>query len=97
MPDGTHYYFGPADRSTDIGSLIWVESNGRVVKHRYKILSQVPDGEELTLQILFGVGGDRVEPYAVARDGYAMTSEMTFGGITLDHSYTYVDDRTAPE
>jgi hypothetical protein len=98
-PGNTHYYFGPADSLTDIGSLAWVElgADGRVVKHQYKIISQVPGGEELTLQILFGAGGSRVDPYTVAKDGISMSNRVTVVGATVTNIFTYVNDRIRPD
>jgi hypothetical protein len=57
------------------------------------------DREDLTIQILFGVGGSRVDQYIVARDGYVMVGHsQSFGGIKLDDTeYSYVDDRTRPD
>ena len=97
-PGNTHYYFAPTDSLTDIGPLIWVElgHDGRMVKHQYKIISEVPGGEELSIQILFGVGGSRLDPYVVAKDGQKMRSTVTIAGISIDDTFVYVDDRTRP-
>jgi hypothetical protein len=98
-PDNTHYYFGLADSVTDVGTLTWVELgyDGRVVKHNYKVISQVPGGENLTLQVLFGVGGSRVDPCVVAKDGQSMRCKITIEGSTILQSFSYVDDRLRPE
>lgn len=94
----THYYFGRAD-STDIGPLTWVENNGEgaVVKHRYKIISEVPKGEDLTLQIQFGAGGDRVDRYVVAKDGQSMTFNLTIQGVSITEKLIFVDGKMRPD
>jgi hypothetical protein len=95
----THNYFGPTDTLSDIGNLTWVEvaAGGKVVKHRYKVISQTPAGEQLTLQILFGAGGDRVDQCVIAKDGKTMIWTLTVAGITIGDTATYVDQRTRPE
>ncbi len=97
-PGNTHYYFAPTDTLTDVGPLTWVEvgADGRVLKHQYKIISQVPGGEKLSIQLLFSAGGNRIDPYIVPKDGQSMHATITVTGITIEDTYTYVDDRTRP-
>jgi hypothetical protein len=92
-----HYYFGPVD-SLDIGSLTWVEidRDSTVVKHRYKIISQARSGERLTIQVLFGSGGDRVDQYVVSRDGTRISWTLEVAGISVANNAAHIDDKVRP-
>lgn len=95
---GTEYFFGRIDAATEFGSLTWVETSadGRVVKHKYKIVSETPDDEELSIQVHYASGDRAVWTFRVYRDGYAMTGQRRSGSFTFDDDYIYIDDRVGP-
>lgn len=101
-----HEYFGPLDPATETGPYAWVEPSGRVVKHRYKVLAEIPGGTDLTIQILFTAGGTRSDRYDVARDGTAFTGQRqltpspgeprTAVNPVFREMFRYADEKTAP-
>ena len=93
---GDHVYIGAIDPETEIGAFGWVETSadGRVIKHRYKVISEVPRGEKVTIQILFRGGGDRLDSCLVSKDGMKMTRTITVAGGTIEEKSRYVDSKT---
>jgi hypothetical protein len=75
----THEYFGPIDPKTDTGSYAWVEPSGRVVKHKYKILGEIPGGTELSAQVLFTAGGTRNDKYNIALELDPVQARLRLG------------------
>jgi len=83
--EGTHYYFGAVGGADKTGALIVVGSNETVGRESYRVLSERPDGEELTIQTISApikmdrrmekilCGDDSIEKITVEVQGFQAT------------------------
>lgn len=90
-----HLYYSRAN-ADGVGSYILVQFDGNTARHEYKIVSQIPAGERVIVQLWFSDGTRRIDEYMLGRDG--MELEITFvnDGMELAAKWYYIDDKVEP-
>jgi hypothetical protein len=88
------YYAKPKDEG--LGSHVLVQPNGNTARHHYKVLSQIPTGERVVVDIVFSDGSKRTETYMISKDGKELVSTIKILGSDLSIELRYVDNKTEP-
>jgi hypothetical protein len=63
----------------------------RVYSFKYQIINEDPDGERVTVKLLFG-DGSRTESYYIEHDGSVRTGHSVITGFELNIKNVYMDD-----
>jgi hypothetical protein len=92
---GDNLYYAKI-RADELGSYILVQPDGNTARHQYKIVSQIPAGERVIVQLLFSSGDKRNETYIIAKNGKELTATTVFLGMTITSQLRYVDSKTEP-
>jgi hypothetical protein len=88
----SHHYYGPIGLS-GLGNHSWVSRKGEVFHMYYEVISEIPDGEEVTIctrPTFFGKRND-AKTFRIDKNGQHM--ENTAGGPL---SFFYEDSRRKP-
>lgn len=93
---GDHLYYSKIDSKTEMGTYILVQPNGNTAKHRYKIVSEIPKGERIIVQLLFASGDSRNDTYYISKDGQLLTKKWVFLGEESSITEKYVDNEISP-
>jgi hypothetical protein len=92
---GDDLYFSKVN-SDDVGSYILVQFDGNTARHKYKIVSQIPAGERVIVQLWFSDGTKRIDEYMISKDGMELESTFVYDGMELTSGLKYVDDKIEP-
>ena len=97
----TELFVGPRDAHSGLGPIAWVVADGTVVQNKYKIVSEEPRGEGLTIRIASSDGGAQIEGCVVTRDGRSLTTRAIsingkFLPVGVAFTYSYIDSKTTP-
>ncbi len=92
---GDHLYYGPIDHRSQTGVYTTVFV-GEVARHQYKIISEVPHGELVTVLVNFSHGTTHKETCAVSEDGTKLRKEIILKGIPIVTEPFYVDGKISP-
>jgi hypothetical protein len=92
---GDHLYYAKI-RADGLGSYVLVQPDGNTARHQYKIVSQIPTGERVIVQLLFSDGDKRNETYLIAKDGQELTATTVFHAMTITSQLKYVDSKIKP-
>jgi hypothetical protein len=71
--EGDSQYYGPADATSGIGSLIAPDLEGKPLEQHYQVLNEDPSTQTLKIKVLFAGGSDREETFTLAPDGQSLT------------------------
>ena len=63
---GDNLYYSKADKN-GVGRYILVQDDGNTARHQYKIISQIPDGERIVVNLLFASGSQRAETLIISK------------------------------
>ncbi len=83
-------------KTDGIGSYILVQTDGNTALHKYKVVSQIPAGERVIVQLLFSDGDKRDEQYIVGEDGKELVKTTEILGGTVTGKLKYVDGKIEP-
>jgi hypothetical protein len=93
---GDAVYYGVIDPSTGRGTYWLVQPDGGRAKHEYMILSETPNGDDVTIQLHLRGGSRRTERCRVQRNGVYLDCDKAIVGIQIESSLEYVDEATSP-
>jgi hypothetical protein len=88
------YYAGIM--SDGFGSYIIVQPNGNTAIHQYKLISQIPAGERVIVQIIFSSGNKQTDKYMISKDGVGLEYAHEILGRMITGQLKYVDDKISP-
>jgi len=83
-------------KTDGIGSYIPVGPDGNTARHKYKVVSQIPAGERVIVQLLFSNGDKRQEEYMLGKDGKELVSTTEILGTEITSKLKYVDGKIEP-
>lgn len=87
-PSMSEYYFGEIDKETGEGTFAeYGITSGKIYKDTYKVISETPDGEDITITVL--PFEDIHTSINIAKDG--LTANL------MDFTIEYIDDKTEYE
>jgi hypothetical protein len=79
-----------------IGNYTMVQPDGSTEYHRYKIVSQIPNGEQVVLRILYSDNRTRDDVCTVSKDGKEFRQTIRASRLKATTSRFYVDSKTEP-
>lgn len=97
--DGNQAFYGPANGNRQAGDFTLLNADGRLARNRYRVLTEIPAGEDLTIGL--SKSGDQEDLLRqfliVSKDGLRMTVE-TDNRLTKGYleGWQYIDDKTGP-
>ena len=92
---GDNLYYGKL-KSDGFGSYILVQPDGNTALHQYKIVSQIPAGERVMVQLIFSDGDKRNATYIISKNGEELESTTEILGMKITTQQKYVDDKEKP-
>lgn len=92
---GDNLYYAKI-RADGLGGYILVQPDGNTASHQYKIVSQIPTGERVIVQVLFSNGDKRNETYIIPKDGKELTATTELLGMKITLQLKYVGGKTEP-
>lgn len=93
--EGDNLYYANV-KSDGVGSYTLVQPDGNTALHQYKIISQIPSGERMIVQLLFSDDSKRNETYFISKDGMRLESTTEIIGMTISSSLKYIDNKVKP-
>ena len=92
---GDNLYYAKI-RADGFGSYVLVQSDGNTARHQYKLVSQIPNGKRVIVQLLFSDGDKRNETYLVEKDGKELTSTTDILAMKITSQLKYINGKTEP-
>jgi len=92
---GDNLYFGKL-RTDGMGSYILVQPDGNTAFHQYKIISLIPRGERVIVQLNFSDDNKRNATYFISKDGKHLESTSEIVGMKITTQLEYVDTKEKP-
>jgi hypothetical protein len=92
---GDNLYYGKL-KSDGLGSYIIVHPNGSTYVFPYRIISQIPAEERVTVQLILSSGETRNDTCVISKDGKKLESTTELVGMKITTQLKYVDDKEKP-
>lgn len=92
---GDNLYYSKI-KSDGIGNYILIQPDGNIAFHQYKLISQVPQGNRIIIQLIFSDGDTRTQTFIVSKDGKEIESNTKVLDMTVTSQLNYVDNKEQP-